>query len=246
MKVRGMGRAAVAALMAAGVALSGGSARAMMLKPTNLVNLLQDSEVILVGTVSDVTDGIGAMELPYTEVTITVEETLRGGNAETYSFRQVGLKADRPADDSTRTMMAAPEGMPKYEIGDHVLLFMGPQATLTGLRTTVGLGEGKFEIGADRAENEYANAGLFTNVSLDAGLATPNDTRMLQSTVGAVNGDDFLSFVRRAVQNDWVSSCRMWDTDMGKQCTGGPRRPGFTTKSPSATKTYSNIQIKVQ
>lgn len=244
MKVRGMRRAALAALMAAGVALSGGSARAMMLKPTNLVNLLQDSEVILVGTVSDVTDGIGTMELPYTEVTIAVEETLRGGAAETYSFRQIGLKSERSAEDA-RTMMAAPEGMPKYEVGERVLLFVGPQATMTGLRTTVGLGNGKFELGADRAENEYANAGLFTNISLDAGLATPNDTRMLETTVGAVNGDDFLSLVRRAVENDWVSSCRMWQTDLGKQCTGGSRR-SFTTKSPSATKSYPTIQIKVQ
>jgi len=52
------------------------------------------------------------------------------------------------------------------------------------------------------------NAGLFRDVRLEPGLATDADRRMLASD-GALNPDTFLSFVRRAVGENWVESGRM-------------------------------------
>ena len=250
MKVTGMGRAARTALAAAALAVFGSSAKAATIQPTNLVDLMKESEVILVGTVSEVTDGVGEYGLPYTQITVGVEEKIRGNISESYTFRQIGLQVVRPSEDDAQTMMPAPEGMPKYSVGERVMLFVGDQASMTGLRTTVGLGEGTFRLDAGNAENDYANAGTFSNVSLEPGLATANDTRMLETKVGAVNGDDFLSLVKRAVSNRWVETCLMWNTNQGKTCTNAaPRRPGITSKTPTKTTTSSSpttIQIKAQ
>ena len=246
MQVTGMGRAARTALALAALAMIGGAAEAATIRPTNLVTLLQESEAILLGSVSDVTDGIGEYGLPYTEISVGVEESIRGNVSGTYTFRQIGLKVVRPTSDDAQTMMPAPEGMPKYDVGQRVLIFVGPQATMTGLRTTVGLGEGKFDVGGGRAENEFSNAGTFDNVSLEPGLATPNDTRMLETEVGAVNDDDFLSLVRRAVENNWVETCRMWQTDLGKQCAAAPRRPKITSKTATPTTTKPTVDINFQ
>ena len=242
MNVRGMGRAARTALAVGCLALVGGAARAATIKPTNLVSLLQQSEVIVAGTVESITDGVGETGLPYTEITISVSESLRGNVTDTFTFRQLGLQVVRPGSEPGQMLAAAPEGMPKYEIGENVLLFVGEQASMTGLRTTVGLGEGRFEVSAARAENDYSNAGLFQGVSVQTGFATENDTRLLQTTVGAVNGDDFLSLVRRAVQDTWIEKCLMWDSEIGKTCNTGPRRPGLTGKT-TTTKSYPTLQI---
>ena len=246
MKVRGMGRTARTALAVAALAMMGGAAKAATIKPTTLVDLLKESEAIVVGSVTEVTDGVEEHGLPYTEIKIGVEENLRGNVSESYTFRQIGLQVVRPSDDAAHTMMPAPEGMPKYVLGERVMLFVGEQASMTGLRTTVGLGEGKFNLDAGRAENDYSNAGTFSNVSVESGLATANDTRMLETKVGAVNDDDFLSLVKRAVSNRWVETCLMWNTDEGKTCTGGSPRRGLTGKTVRSGKTYETIQIKAQ
>jgi hypothetical protein len=62
----------------AGLALAAGDARAMMLRDTNLVDLIRQSDTIVIGHVSTVTDGIDERGLPYTEVTVAISERLRG------------------------------------------------------------------------------------------------------------------------------------------------------------------------
>jgi len=73
-----------------------GSAHAMTLTgDANIVELLQQSSDIVVGKVSNVTDGIDSRGVPYTEVTLQVSESIRGGISGTYTFRQFGLLAPR-------------------------------------------------------------------------------------------------------------------------------------------------------
>jgi hypothetical protein len=210
------------ALAVLALALPGANTSATTLLDTNLVDLLRESESIVVGTVSDLTDGIDDRGLPYTEVTLEVTETISGNVSGTYVFRQFGLMEPRLSADGTKKMMPAPDVFPRYSAGEQVMLFLNKKAKVTGLQTTIGLAHGKFDLGATRAENGMGNIGVFHNVSLAEGLASENDTRMLATEAGAVNSDTFVSFVRRAVQDQWISRKMMWRTDEG---LGGGNKP---------------------
>ena len=186
-----------------------GSAHAMTLTgDANIVQLLQQSNDIVVGQVSNVTDGLDQRGLPYTEVTLQVSESIRGGISGTYTFRQFGLLAPRLTADGTKKLMPAPEGFPRYTAGTELVLMLRPSARLTGFRMPAGVTGGKFEIGPGRVENEHGNAGLFSNVSLEQGLGSAKDTRMIVDG-GPANPDTFLSFLRRAVQDRWVETGRL-------------------------------------
>jgi len=210
-------------LAIAGFALGGGAARAMSLSDANLVDLMRESTSIVAGNVMTVTDGVDASTgVPYTEITLVIRETLRGTEQGTYTFRQFGLAEARTSQDGLRRL-AAPDGFPRYAEGEDVLLFLAKPAAITGLRSTYALDAGKFTFGPGRVENELANEGLFHNVSVHTSLATDNDVRMLETEIGAVNPDAFMSLVRRAVDQQWVETCLMWDTVEGKTC-GNNRR----------------------
>ena len=206
--------------------VAAGNAHAILIARTNLVDLVRDADSVVIGTVTSVSDGIETnYGLPYTEVTLSLEETLRGTPSDTFTFRQIGLLQPRLTADGTKMMAAAPEGIPRYAVGDRVLLFMGAQASMTGLRSTIGLGYGKFNLTTANATNDLRNGGVFQNVSLADGLASDNDTRILSTTEGAVNQADLLSLVRRAVRENWTSNCKMWNTDEGTPHCGAPNRP---------------------
>lgn len=228
-------RLTLAASAAVGLALIGGTAKATTLENTNLVSLLRHSTSIVTGNVVNVTDGFDEHGLPYTEVTINIQETLRGSEEGEYSFRQFGLLNERLSEDGTKKMLPAPEVFPRYAEGERVMLFLYQEASLTGLRAPTGLLQGKFTLDAGRAENGLANEGLFDHVALDEGLATDNDQRMLDTAIGAVSADTFTSFVRRAVENAWVERCQMWDSVEGKTCrqAPAPRRPTPRQTMPS-------------
>ena len=213
--------------------LAGTNARALTIGKTNLVSLIRDSNSILIATVSTVTDGIDDSGLPYTEITLSVGETLRGAESGTFAFRQIGLMNPRLTADGTKMMLPAPEGIPKYTPGEQLLLFLSPAASMTGLRSTAGLGNGRFVLGPGSALNDLGNDGVFQSVSLADDLATDNDNRILATTMGSVNADDLLSLVRRAVQGSWVENCRMWDTDEGPTC-GGAHDP-ISRRAPART-----------
>lgn len=182
---------------------------ALSLVQQNVVDLLRQSDAIAVGTVAKVADGIDDQGIPYTEITLEVSESIRGALPATYTFRQFGLMKARPSPDGKRLMMPAPDGFPRYVSGEHVLLFLYPQAKQTGLRTTAGLTQGKFTLGRGFAANATDNVGLFRNVRLDPGLVKESDKRLLATESGAINPDSFLSFLRRAVQGRWVETGRL-------------------------------------
>src|SRR5262249_37983704 len=126
------------------LALAGGSASAMSIQPTNLVDLLNNSDTVFRGNVTAVSDGLDERGPPYTEVSVNVTESLYGSAWDTFTFRQIGLTNPRATADGTKIMMPAPEGIPRYAVGEDVLLFMGTPAEITGLQSTYALGAGKF------------------------------------------------------------------------------------------------------
>jgi hypothetical protein len=108
--------------------------------------------------------------------------------------------------------------MARYAEGEEVLLFMNPAAAITGLRSTVGMANGKFDFTPGGAENGFGNRGIFQNISVERGITTANDDRIFATTMGSVNDDDLKSLVRRAVSAKWVETCLMWNTDEGRTC----------------------------
>jgi hypothetical protein len=102
-----------------------------------------------------------------------------------------------------------PSGWATYAASEDVILFLHPAASLTGLRTTAGLSQGKFAVTAGGAMSQSENLGLFDRVSVDQTLLNDNDKRLLATKKGRVNADSLTSFVRRAVNDRWIERGKM-------------------------------------
>lgn len=173
-------------------------------REANVVDLLQQSELILRGTVSNVTDGIDEHGVPYTEVTLKVSDAIKGEVSKDYTFRQFGLLKPRPMGNGKTNLMVTPAGWATYIKGEDTILFLRKKAAWTGLQTTAALGHGKFKVSMANATNQANNAGLFQNVKVSPALLSTNEQRALLTTTGPVNVNAFISLVRQAVQNQWV------------------------------------------
>ena len=200
--------ACVAALL--GLAITGTLASATTFqREANIVDLLQQSELILRGTVNNVTDGIDERGIPYTEVTITVSDTIKGQAGKEYTFRQFGLLKPRDMGNGRMNLMVTPAGWATYTKGEDTILFLRKKAAWTGLQTTAALAHGKFKVAMANATNQANNAGLFKNVQINPALLKSNEQRALLTTIGPVNANAFLSLVRQAVKNQWVEKGSM-------------------------------------
>jgi hypothetical protein len=178
----------------------------------NIVDLIEISELIVTGTVVNISDGFGN-GVPYTEVTVEVEESIKGNVPDIYSFRQFGLLEPRSVGNGLRYLGVSPDGWPRFETGEEVLLFLYKEASETGLRTTVGLFQGKFQKVNKQYENGIRNRGLFQDVSVGAGLLTPAEERMLEARGGPVRAATLTSFVRKAVRGRWVEERKLRHVD---------------------------------
>lgn len=181
------------------------TAQAASVTQANLVDLIRESDRILVGTVTHVSDGFTDANVPYTEVTVQVSETLRGSEKASYTFRQFGLK--EPREIGGRTYLGvSPEGWPSWNERESVMLFMSQPARLTGLQTTVGLQQGKLQMQNGRLANAAGNSGLFRNVEVTASGLSKAQLQMLESDGAAVDVKPFVSLVRRAVDENWIEN----------------------------------------
>ncbi len=178
-------------------------------KQATLVDLLGQSELILQGTVKSVTDGIDAHGLPYTEVTIHVTDAIKGKVGADYTFRQFGLLKPRSMGNGLTNLMVTPAAFATYKKGEETILFLYKPAARTGLRTTSGLGQGKFNISVGNAVNQFNNADLFKDVVMDQSLLTDAQKRVMATKSGAMNAQGFISLVKQAVNGKWVESGRM-------------------------------------
>ena len=112
-------------------------------------------------------------------------------------------------EDGRTYLGVSPDGWPRFTTGEEVFLFLYKKASVTGLRTTVGLLQGKFTRSDGGFVNEIANRDLFKNVSVNPALLTPAEQKMLKTTRGALNPSTFVSFVRRAVENRWIENKKL-------------------------------------
>ena len=205
-------RLAAAAILLSAIAmtLSPPAAHAAKLKRQNLTQLISQSESIIAGTVTSVTDGLDASGVPYTEVTISVGSTAKGKlkSGEEYTFRQFGLTAPRSFPNGRQLLAVTPEGFARWSAGEQVVAFMYKPASRTGLQTTAGMAQGKLTSVNGQLSNQFGNQGLFEDVQIDGGLLSADESDMLHSH-GAVNTAVFMGLVGRAVQEGWIENGRM-------------------------------------
>lgn len=203
MNRRRMMRLALALLVALGVAAPVSPGRATTLLPLTVVDLLANSQDILVGRVEKVTDGFDAKGMPYTEVTLKVADTIRGTKTASYTFRQFGLDKPRRLP-SGRVYLGRPAGWPTWRKDEAAVVFLYSKAQTTGFQTTVGLGQGKLSLANGVAMNAFDNATLFNGVSVKRGLLDASEQRMFDTRHGPVDADTLRKFLHRAVDGNWV------------------------------------------
>jgi hypothetical protein len=105
--------------------------------------------------------------------------------------------------------MVTPADFPTYSKGEETILFLYNQASQTGLRTTTGLGQGKFKVDVAGATSQANNAGLFDGIDMDPTTLTDTQKRVMATKSGAVNAQAFVSLVKQAVNEKWVETGRM-------------------------------------
>jgi len=181
------------------------TAQATSMKAQNVVDLVDLSERIIVGDVINLTDGFDAQGVPYTEVTLRVTDSIRGANGSSYTFRQFGLMEPRQMPDGTTALSVSPDGWPRFVQNEEVMVFLYQASPQNGLRTTVGLLQGKFSKVGDEFVNDVGNHNVFFNVNIDAGQLNPDD-RKLMNNPETMKADAFVSMVRRAVDQRWVET----------------------------------------
>jgi hypothetical protein len=191
--------AATAALAAAFLAVTETRATTMS-APANLADLVHGASVIVSGTVTSVRVArTGTMN--HVEVTLDVARDIRGNTGRTFTFRQIGLQAPEGMGQG-RIYLGGVPGLPQYREGEQVLLFLGP-VSHAGFRTTVGLGQGKFDYTAGNVQNETANRGLFHALPVGNANLSANQSTMLDTTKGFVSADAFVALVDQAVKENW-------------------------------------------
>lgn len=174
----------------------------------NLMDLIEESNTIIVGTVTSVSDGFTEQGVPYTEVTMDVSESILGGGKDTYTFRQFGLMKPREIDGRTY-LGVTPDGWPNWSERERVFVFLGSPARLTGLQTTVGLNQGKLRWMNGKLANSENNVGMFKNMQVTATSLSSAETAMLKSEGQAIDAEAFVQLVRRAVNENWIARGEM-------------------------------------
>jgi len=184
-------------------------AHAKNMEKQNLMDLMTHTDSILVGTVADKTDGFHK-GLPYTEITVTVGQSIKGNHGETYTFRQFGLIEPKSMGDGRVNLMVTPAGWPTYVKGEQVMLFLHKPASETGFQTTAGLTQGKFTIKGKQIANDIGNDSLFAGVKIN-GKLTATQQDLVKQPGGAYAAEAFLSLVKTAVEENWIENGVMTD-----------------------------------
>lgn len=150
--------------------------------------LTRESSDIVIGRVGEQhVHWNAAHTMIVTDVTILVDQSLKGGGATSLTLTQVGGEVDG--------MRYNVDGSPRFNPGEEVLVFAWRDAT--GRPQVDGLGQGKFEILRDRA----TGAKVVQRSLPGLGVADPRSLRATPST-GArtrVPLDDLVREIRAAM-----------------------------------------------
>jgi hypothetical protein len=180
-------------------------AQASQLVPQNLKQMIDAADVVVTGKVSKVTDGIDN-GIPYTEVTMLVDSSIKREMAANtkFSFRQYGLLKPRKMADGRYLLATKIEGMATWTVGEKVTTFLNKPARRSGMRTPVGMAQGKFTYSGSQAANSFDNRNLFKGMTVDPSVLSARESAMLARPAGSMEGDVLINFVKRAVKEQWI------------------------------------------
>lgn len=196
-------KASIFALAVALIAIFGSQVYSTTMVKRNLADLTQMAEVIFVGKMTGASDGLLNGRIPYTEYAFEVLESIKGDlpTRSAYRYRQLGLLKPRDMGNGKTLALTGKNigGLPLYKNGETALIFLGKASPQTGLRTTVGLMQGKFMIENGRAANEVNNAGLFEGMKTNSAKLSNAEKAMMSQKVGALDAKMLIETVKRAV-----------------------------------------------
>ena len=146
---------------------------ATSVKHMNIDELSSNADKIFRGTVISVQPGTvqaGGADLPTVTYTLKVEESFKGdftiekGDMRLAKITMISdVKAD-PSSDGIQKMTLFRD-VPRLAVGRDYLLFTSAESSI-GLSTTIGLGQGCFDIVGSMALNRAGNLGLFQGASV--------------------------------------------------------------------------------
>lgn len=139
----------------------------------NLEQMVDRADKIFRGTVLDAREGTvraGGGDLPIVTYRIRVDEEFKGTFEEVKGMRIAEIrmlgKLKSSNSDTLRSLPALTD-LPRLEVGHDYLLLTTPESAV-GLSTTIGLGQGRFELrgkpGQEVAINDNQNRGLFRDM----------------------------------------------------------------------------------
>lgn len=185
--------------------LGANQAHGTVVESRNVAELCDLAELIFVGKVTGLSDGLDSNNLPHTTITFEVTQSIKGGLTEgtTFQYRQFGLLKGRPVVGSdTLLLVALIDGMPRYREGEETMVFLYKAAPLSGLRTAVGLAQGKFTIENGKLANVVNNSRLFDRMAIEESSLTQNETEMMSKKSGPVDAATFIGLVSKAISDN--------------------------------------------
>lgn len=184
----------------------------------NLGQLTETADIILVGKVVEMKDGLGENNLPYTEITFEVRRFIKAGEGQlttlpqwerrqlgkplgpkTFTYRQFGLLQPRDMGNGM-SLAVTLDGFPRYAMNEEVMVFLYKPAAMSGFRTTVGLAQGKFSIKKGKMVNRINNRHLFFNMKPERDKLVGAEKHMLTQRAGPIDADMVINLVDRAVK----------------------------------------------
>jgi len=178
-------------------------AQATRVKFVSLEELVRGSDRIFSGTCIAVQDTtVPDTRVPVTQYTFKVTERLKGNLEDTVVVSQIGVRTPRTQGD--RAVVFRIPGMPVYQIGEEVTLFLVSESPL-GLSSPVGLSQGAFTVfqsqGKRVLKNGLNNAGLLRNLSPEMQFRqwklSEAEKRFLSVKKGPLEYNLFMGIIRK-------------------------------------------------
>jgi hypothetical protein len=191
-------------LLVACLAATFPTAKATTVKKMTVADLINYGDKIISGRVIAVNDGFNANNLPYTDVTVEVKESLKGNASGSYTFRQFGLMEPRDMGNGVTYVGVSPDGFPRFAAGEDVVVFLFAR-TQAGFESAAGLMQGKFTVNGQSLANDINNLGLFKDINVNQSQLTPAEQKMLATEEGPLDTELFKGFVKKAVQQGWFN-----------------------------------------
>lgn len=180
-------------LMAAALLLYGAGIEAVSVEHLTLGEIVDRADRIVRGTViaaDETTISAGGGRLPVVVYRIRVGEVLKGA-APDGEIIEVSLLSPRKMAAPRNRATSLLRDLPEFRVGQEYLLALTRPSAI-GLSTTVGLGQGLFQLrggqGREEAVNQLNNAGLFDGSLAIAGAPNARTAAPAASPAGAGRG----------------------------------------------------------